>query len=282
MKKILILFLFTISLMAQPKKIYFFGDSITNGGNLTNAYPILVANALGMTLVNHKQNAVGGTTMMTQTPSCLVDCRSMEYRVDTNQIPIYNSATDGLLFVAYLTNDVGINYTNYNIENFGKAIDKIIQALYKAGWNKDNIKFNVRYFITNDGLSKYPLSGNYGKFTASTIEKYNAFAELLRNKLDEQGIQYFDHYDLLNAIPDALTHLPDKVHPDAYFHSIIAKNIIDNIKLPTLSINNFELDNTFKNVQYFNLLGQKVKETKGIVIIKAEKNGIVYTKKIML
>lgn len=284
MKKTLLLLLFTTTVFSQItnskyKKIYFFGDSITYGAGVTasQSYPTIVANSLGMEKVNF---AIKGTCMMYQSPACKVDCRHMEYRVDKNDVPIFNPETDALLFVSYLTNDVGINLPNYTIENFGKAIDKIIQGLYKAGWNKNNIKFNVRYYIENAGLAKYP-SNLYGWFTPATIERYNAFAELLRNKLDEQGIQYFDHYNTLNAVEFAYSHLPDKVHPDAYFHSLIAKNIIDTIKIEnTLSTVTFELDNSFTNVEYYNLLGQKIKDPiKGIYILKAEKNNKIYIKK---
>lgn len=277
MKKILFLLLFSITTIAQPKKIYFFGDSITYGAGVLppENYPTLLANSLGMTEVNY---AIKGTCMMSQTPSCRVDCRHMEYFADNNGIPTYNPETDALIFIAYLTNDVGINLPNYTIENLGKAIDKVIQELYNKGWSKDNIKFNVRYYIENAGLAKYP-SSLYGWFTPATTDRYNAFAEVLRNKLDVQGIQYFDHYESLNKVEYAYSHLPDKVHPDAYFHSLIANNIIENIKLNTLSTKTFELDNTFTNIEYFNLLGQKVKEPKGVVIVKAKKNGIVYTKK---
>lgn len=280
MKKLLFL-LISISLFAQPKKIYFFGDSITYGAGVTTsqAYPTLVANSLGMEKVNF---AIRGTCMMSQSPSCRVDCRHMEYRADNNDIPTFNPQNDGLIFISYLTNDVGINLPNYTIENFSKAIDKVIQELYNKGWDKNNIKFNVRYYIENAGLAKYP-SSLYGWFTPATMDRYNSFAKVLRDKLDAQEIQYFDHYESLSAVPYPYSHLPDKVHPDAYFHSIIAKNIIDTIKLSTLNINSFELDNTFKNIEYYNLLGQKiVNPNKGIYILKAEKNRVVYTKKIFL
>ena len=282
MKNLLFFLLFSISSIAQPqlagKKIYFFGDSITRGVLVspTENYAELVAKGLGLQKVN---NAISGTCMMYQTPACRVDCRHMEYKIDNNEVPTFNPETDALIFIAYLTNDVGINLPNYTIENFSKAIDKVIQGLYDKGWSKNNIKFNVRYYIENAGLSKYP-SSLYGWFTPATIDRYNAFAQVLKDKLDLEGIQYFDHYESLSKVDYPYSHLPDKVHPDAYFHSLIAKNIIENIKIATLSITKFELDDTFTNVEYFNLLGQKVKEPKGIVILRAEKNGIIYTKKV--
>ena len=285
MKKLLFLFLFSISSIAQSqlvgKKIYFFGDSISYGVSVqpNECYAVLVSNALGMVLTDHKVYSIKGTCMMSQSPSCRVDCRHMEYRADNNQIPIYNPEKDGLIFISYLTNDVGINLPNYTIENFGKAVDKVIQALFNAGWPVDRIKFNVRYYITDAGLAKYP-SSLYGWFTPATMERYNSFASLLKSKLDAQGIQSFDHYNRLKSEPYPESHLPDKVHPDPYFHSLIAKNIIENINIDnTLSIINFEIDSSFKNVEYYNLLGQKIKEPKGIVIVKAEKNGVVYTDK---
>jgi len=281
MKKIVFLLLFSFSVVAQPqlkgKKIYFFGDSITYGAGVTSSqsYPTIVSNSLGMVKVNF---AIRGTCMMSQSPSCKVDCRHMEYRAQNNDIPLYNAETDGLIFISYLTNDIGINLPNYTIENFGKAVDKVIEALFNANWPVDRIKFNVRFYMTDAGLAKYP-SSLYGWFAPATMERYNSFADVLKQKLDEQGIQYFDHYDSLSKVDYPYSHLPDKVHPDPYFHSLIANNIIENIKLNTLSTKPFELDDTFTNIEYFNLLGQKVKEPKGVVIVKAKKNGIVYTKK---
>lgn len=283
MKNVIIILLFSFSSFAQPsllagKKVYFFGDSITYGANVTQsqAYPSIVANSLGMVKVNF---AIRGTCMMYQAPSCKVDCRHMEYRAQNNDVPFYNPETDGLIFISYLTNDVGINLANYTIENFGKAVDKVIEALFNANWPVDRIKFNIRFYMTDAGLAKYP-SSLYGWFTPATMVRYNSFASLLKSKLDAQRIQSFDHYDTLNAVEYAYSHLPDKVHPDAYFHSLIAKNIIENIKIEnSLSVVNFEENNTISSVEYFNLLGQKIKEPKGIVIVRAIKNGVVSTDK---
>lgn len=77
MKKLFFL-LVSISLFAQPKKIYFFGDSITYGAGVlpSQNYPTLLAKELGMEEINY---AIRGTCMMSQTPSCRVDCRHMEY-----------------------------------------------------------------------------------------------------------------------------------------------------------------------------------------------------------
>ena len=70
-------------------------------------------------------------------------------------------------------------------------------------------------------------------------------------------------------------------HPKAYMHSLIANKIISELWVnPTLSTTKFELDDTFTNIEYYNLLVQKILEPKGITIVKAEKKGINYTKKI--
>lgn len=284
MKKLIITLLFPILLIGQNqlqgKKIHFFGDSITAGIGTTNqqSYPYLVCSYFGATRVSY---AVQGTTLMQQIPINPISAKNMETWATPPLTPIFNPEIDGLIFVSFLTNDVGLNLTNYTLENFGKAIDNVVNGLLNAGWSKDRIKFNVRYFITDKGLNYVGIAGV--KIPA-TLERYNAFADLLKSKLDGYGIQYFDHWDTLSAIPDAVLKLDAaQRHPNNLMHSVIAKNIVENIKLPTLGVKTWILDDSFTDVQYFNLLGQKVlNPSKGIYILKASKNGIVYIKKIML
>lgn len=277
MKKIILLLLVSISVFSQDlkgKKIYFYGDSITFGFNVNGyVYPNLVSNYYGAVCVN---NAKSNSTMMKQEPVNILTGYNMEYMVET--VPDYNQETDGLIFIAFLTNDVGINLTNYTVENYGKAVDNIIKKLLDKGWTADKIKFNARYYITTKGLNYVP---NMGITIPADFNRYNAFSDILKKKLDGYGIQYFDFFNILSDVPNADSHLDwYQRHPDAYMHTLIAKNITENLKVTTLNIKTFELDNTFTNIEYFNLLGQKVKEPKGIVIVKAEKNGIIYTKKV--
>ncbi len=276
MKKIILLLLVSISVFSQNlkgKKIYFYGDSITFGFNVSGyVYPTLVSNYYGAVCVN---NAKSNSTMMKQEPVNVLTGYNMEDMVET--VPNYNANEDGFVFIAFLTNDVGINLNNYTVENYGKAIDNIVQKLFDKGWSADKIKFNARYYITAKGLNYVP---NMGITISADFNRYNAFSDILKNKLNGYGIQYFDFFDILSAVPNPDSHLDwYQRHPDAYMHTLIAKNIIENIQLSTLNIKTFELDNTFTNIEYFNLLGQKVKDPKGIVIVKAEKNGVVYTDK---
>ncbi len=276
MKKIILLLLVSISVFSQDlkgKKIYFYGDSITFGFNVSGyVYPTLVSNYYGAVCVN---NAKSNSTMMKQEPVNVLTGYNMEDMVET--VPNYNANEDGFVFIAFLTNDVGINLNNYTVENYGKAIDNIVQKLFDKGWSADKIKFNARYYITAKGLNYVP---NMGITISADFNRYNAFSDILKNKLDGYSIQYFDFFNILSAVPNPDSHLDwYQRHPDAYMHTLIAKNITEYLKVNTLSTIIFELDNTFSNIQYYNLLGQKVKEPKGIVIVKAEKNGIVYTNK---
>ena len=280
MKKLVLLFLVT-STFAQNsligKKFYFYGDSITAGDGLpinSETYPKIVTDYYNGILVN---KAFSGTTMMKQSP---VDALA-KYNMQTlsEALPIYNPNTDGLLFIAFLTNDVGLYFPNYTLENYGKAIDVIIANAYKKGWSKDRIKFNSRYFITEKGVNYLGL-GSVPK--SADLIRYNAFADLLKSKLNGYGIQYFDHWDSLSIVENPESHLDEpQRHPDLFMHKIIADNILKDLYIEnTLSTNDFKIDNTFSNIQYYNLLGQRISEPKGITIVKAEKNWKIYTKKI--
>lgn len=153
----------------------------------------------------------------------------MENRALNNQIPLYNPTMDGLIFISFLTNDVGLNLPNYNAGNFGIAVDNLISSLLAKGWPNCRIKFNVRYYINSAGLDY--TSFNLGT-KISDISRYNQFADILKAKLNTAGIQYFDHWKLLSSIPNPDRHL--KVynrHPDNFMHIIIAENILKNLKV---------------------------------------------------
>lgn len=258
MKKLLFILL-SISTFAQNdlsslkgKKIYFFGDSITFG---STSYPSIVSNYFGAISVNR---AVSGTTMTINMTSLV--------------IPIYNKQTDGLLFIAFLTNDVRLNIS---IDEFEKAIDIVVLKAFSAGWTIDNIKFNIKYFTTEKGLNNNGLGNG--------LLKYNLFANLLKSKLDGYDIQYFDHWDVLEAVPNAVSYLDAiQIHPNSAMHKIIADNIMKTLYIQkSLSTDSFDKKDVITDLEYFNLLGQKIKEPKGITIVRGKNNGVLFTKKII-
>lgn len=211
---------FSVSVFCQEnlyhlkgKKIYFYGDSITYGLNSSNnQYSVLVSKSYGAIMVN---KGVSGTTMI--------------YNMKSEIIPIFNPNTDGLIFVSFLTNDVGYNLHYYSLKKFGNAIDIVVNNILKAGWPKDRIKFNTRYFITEKGLN---YVGYAGVRISADFIRYNAFADLLKSKLNGYGIQYFDHWNSLSVIPHPTKHLDSfGRHPDKLMHKIIADNIVQGLKL---------------------------------------------------
>ena len=282
MKKLLLILLATTTIaqtsLLSGKKVYYFGDSITQGLGASNGqYPIAVSSAFNMVMIN---KAAQGTTMMKQIPINVYAGNNMEFWATAPNTPIFNPATDGLVFVAFLTNDVGLNLPNYTVDNYSLAIDKVINGLLTAGWSKDRIKFIARYWITNTGLN-YTGTGA-GVVTPSTLTRYNQFATVLINKCTTSGIQIFDFWDILSVVPNPLLEMDTaQRHPKAYMHSLIANKIISELWVnPTLSTTKFELDDTYTNIEYYNLLGQKILEPKGITIVKCKKKGITFTKKI--
>ena len=285
MKKLLIILL-SISTFAQNdlsslkgKRIWYFGDSITMGQDIGGLnYPTYVSYYVGGITMNR---AVSGTTMMKQEPINKLASDNMESLVNYN-VPKFDKDKDGLIFIAFLTNDAGLFYPNYTLENYGKAIDIVINKLFELGWSVDRIKFNVRYYITDYGIDYTNINRLYVPNKA-TLELYNAFADLLKLKLDGYGIQYFDHWDSLSSIPDAVSYLDAiEIHPNTFMHKIIADNIIKDLYIePKLSTSEFEINETFTDILYYNILGQIVSEPKGITIVKGRKNGLLFTKKIL-
>ncbi|MEA1848939.1 hypothetical protein U9K52_08455 [Chryseobacterium sp. MHB01] len=210
------------------KDIYFFGDSITLGVNASITYSSIVTDAFNGTFVEGNGTvgfANSGATMMKQNPVNVIGFPNMEDWATPPYTPIYNPLTSGLLFVSFLTNDVGINLPNYSLANFNTAIDNVVAGLNNAGWPNNRIKFNVRYYLTAQGLDYTSLIAT----TPADITRYNQFADALKSKLDGYGIQYFDHWDILSQIPDVETHLDaEGRHIDNYLHTFVADNIIQN------------------------------------------------------
>lgn len=217
---------------SSQKNIYFFGDSITEGYKIPNPYTKLVAEQLGMRIIrNSPPYAFEGTTMMNQYPYNILnkDGHSMEFWSRKPNMPKFNVGSDGLVFVAYLTNDAGLNLPNYSAKNFSFAVKNVISGLLNAGWPKDRIKFNIRYFITSQGLD-YTNANEAVKIPA-TLDRYNEFAQILKTELDKEGIQYFDFWDELAAQKNPVSHLDIKQrHIDQASHNVVAKHILDQIQ----------------------------------------------------
>lgn len=286
MKKLLLLLLITISSFAQNqanfsalsgKRIWYFGDSITMGQDIGGLpYPAYVSYYVNGITMNR---AVAGTTMMKQIPIDRLGRFNMETLSET--IPVFDATKDGLIFLSFLTNDVGLFFPDYTLENYGKAIDYIIPKILNAGWHKDRIKFNVRYYITAKGLDYTTINRLYVPNVA-TLERYNQFANLLKSKLDGYDIQYFDHWDVLEAVPNAVSYLDAiQIHPNSAMHKIIADNIMKTLYIQkSLSTDSFDKKDVITDLEYFNLLGQKIKEPKGITIVRGKNNGKLFAKKI--
>ena len=284
MKKLLLLLFITISAFAQNdlsvlkgKRMWYFGDSITMGQDIGGLnYPTYLSYAVGGITMNR---AVSGTTMMKQIPIDKLGRFNMETLSET--IPLFDKDKDGLLFISFLTNDVGLFYNDYTLENYGKAIDYVIANAFSRGWDKDRIKFNTRYYITEYGID-YTNINRLGVPNKANLDRYNQFANLLKSKLNGYDIQYFDHWEVLEAVPNAVSYLDAlQIHPNTAMHKIIADNIMKTLYVTNnLSINTFTEKDVITDLEYFNLLGQKISEPKGITIVKGKNNGKSYTKKI--
>lgn len=208
------------------KEFFFCGDSITYGVGATTTYADLVTahyNGTRISQIGGVNLATSGTTMQKRSPINYLNGPNMVDLVAT--IPTYDSATHGLLFISYLTNDVGINLTNYTVLNYIADMNTVIDGVVAKGWPLSRIKFNLRFYVTLAGL-------DYGMVPPADFTRYNAFNDAAIVNLDSMGIQYFDHYPILSVVPSADSHLDGfGRHPDNFMQNLCAENIIDNMTI---------------------------------------------------
>jgi len=193
-----------------------FGDSITFGVNTTsgNSWPEKLAAHFGMTLTNH---AVSGTTMENQDPIDVLASPNMQSRI--SEIPFYVEGASGLLGIAYLTNDVGLNYPDYNITNYAAAINVILdEAINVKGWPTARIFFVFRYFVTAFGLDN-----GYGAPTPADLPRYVSFNDTGITTVTARSVKAFDHWDTLSNVVNPVSHLDAyERHIDDYMHGLAA------------------------------------------------------------
>lgn len=204
----------------QGRTLKAFGDSIMFGINTSpgNDFISLVADNWNMPLTNY---AVSGTTMENQSPVNSLASPNMEQRAATD-IPTYTAGVDGLLAIGYLTNDVGLNFPDYNTTNYAAAISYVIDVATGKGWPKSRIFFTGRYFVTD-----YGLTNGYGAPTPADLARYDDFYNTLLATCTTEGVTVFDFWNELSAVPSPVSHLDSyERHPDDYMHNIIATKII--------------------------------------------------------
>jgi len=185
------------------KNLYGFGDSIMANVNATTNIADLAASNLLMTRVktlNSNNIAVSGSTMMKRTPiNALSGSKNFLDWTLSADFPTYNASTDGLVMINYLTNDVGLNLANYTQANLITDFTTAINNVLAKGWPASRIKVLLRYRVTLAGIDYTSLGA--GVTVASTLQRYNDMATDLATTATSLGVQSFDFWDTLAALP---------------------------------------------------------------------------------
>jgi len=185
------------------KNLYGFGDSIMANVNATTNIADLTASNLLMTRVktlNSNNIAVSGSTMMKRTPiNALSGSKNFLDWTLSADFPTYNASTDGLVMINYLTNDVGLNLANYTRANLIADFTSAIGNVVAKGWPLARIKVMLRYRVTLAGIDYTSLGA--GVTVAADLQRYNDMATDLATTATSLGVQSFDFWNTLAALP---------------------------------------------------------------------------------
>jgi len=183
------------------QEFYGFGDSIpsiTGNTTATVTFYDVLCQKLGMYRVKKigaTEISRSGATMQKRAPINKIGSPNMVDWSSVQYCPVYNENTKGLVWLNYLTNDVGLNLPNYTPQNYATDMGIVFDNLLNSGWSNGRIKVNLRHFITLLGLD-YTTVANSGVTIPATLERYNDFAGYGVEKCNEYGIQSFDLYDI--------------------------------------------------------------------------------------
>ena len=214
-------------------KAYFAGDSITANVNATSAnwcdlvswhFGMERVKKIGTTNVNY---ANSGTTAI-NLPNPIASTFPNLVQI-TELTPNFNPAKDGLFFMAYLTNDVGLNLPNFTVQKYKDDLSQAITNLLNKGWQVERIKVIGRYYGPIQGLN-YTTVANSGVTIPATYERYDEFGVGAEEVCNLFGVQCFDLNKTLKYVAGADSHFDSvKRHFDSFMHSFGARKIIDDM-----------------------------------------------------
>jgi len=214
-------------------KAYYAGDSITANVNATSAnwcdlvswnFGMERVKKIGTTNVNY---ANSGTTAI-NLPNPIAPNVPNLVQI-TELTPNFNPITDRLFFIAYLTNDVGLNLPSFTVQKYKDDLGQAITNLLNKGWPVERIKVVGRYYCPIQGLNYTTVAGS-GVTTPATYERYDEFGIASKEVADLYGVQHFDLHDTLKYVAGADSHFDSfKRHFDSFMHSHGARKIIDDM-----------------------------------------------------
>ncbi len=211
------------------------GDSYTTGSLASsgaNAFPALLATALGFTLTN---KGVSGSVFQNSNDS------TGSPRADngTDRFSLASTAANGgiigsnakaALFIALVFNDaryIGAPST-FNVAGYTNCARKVLNGVLTGGYAKADVYLASPWYITDTGLN----TGSTG-FSGQTRAGFVAFVDAARAVALEYGIQFTDMYAALNT-PAFIADVDgqDHVHPANVGHALIRDAWVNRTERP--------------------------------------------------
>jgi lysophospholipase L1-like esterase len=209
-----------------PTTAYFFGDSITHGDYASipsKRWSSLVCAAKGFNEINH---AVSGSFLQNTVP---INPNGVSPNMHTRaaaDVPVYNYATDRLLFIAYGTNDVAYNFPNYTPEKFESDYRDVMDIIIAKGWPGSLIKIHCGYWVDIAYAWGSPQDvPPYGTIQPVNLTRYNSFITAANSVATDYGCQFFSTYNIMQSNGGNSLMAADRIHPIDAGYQVIADYI---------------------------------------------------------
>lgn len=184
------------------KTIYFYGDSITFGYNLSapsKRFSSRLCAIVGATEVNFGVNG--------QTLQNAATYGTNHFSV--SDVPVYNN--NYFLFMAYGVNDIGLNAPTMTPAAFETQYQSAITTMINTkGWPSNRIVLLTPFYYNEIG---YEIIADQFDLPTPTVERHIAYAVKVKNLATTNNCKFVDIYTAMRTYSDPDSLLSDNIHP---------------------------------------------------------------------
>lgn len=199
-----------------PNSLVAFGDSVTAGGNASDAahrWPNIVAPAMLKTLIN---SGIGGTILQntTQNSVTTIGGAAANNGRDTYVSRILQYEPSHVC-ILYGLNDIRLNDAAITAANFETDLGEIVDGLITGGVSAENIVIGSPPYCSNYTYYGAPFNGG-------STEKHEAYVAKCAAVATAKSTKYIDVYQAMLDNGGASLLDVDGTHPNDAGHAVIA------------------------------------------------------------